>query len=167
MQPADAFTLIAELAIGVLGFGGIVVALGRHELRQFGPRLMHMVYTASVALVFSILPLPLILGDTSIVSSAVSICSVMLLVALLLNFLHLIDQWGRMSGVNVNPILLAPFVILNVAAFIPVLLAALGHESGWSYYLWGLVYMIFTATYLLARMIWITRTGKHKLESSE
>jgi hypothetical protein len=162
MLPSDAFALIAELALGILGFGGIMVALGRREMERFGPRLLHMVVDATAALLYALVPLPLLLEfpDGTIFSS---FFAGLLLFFLCGHLVYLGILWFRSirHSIGVNRYLVLFFIILNIFVLIPVGLAAVLANYGWGYYLWGLIYLIFNSSYLFVRMVWLTWVSLH------
>jgi hypothetical protein len=63
MEGASILALLAELAIGVLGFSGIVAALGRRDSNEWTPldkrRFFSMVLIGALVVVLSLLPFPL------------------------------------------------------------------------------------------------------------
>ena len=67
MQDHGILELIAELAVAVLGFSGVVVVLGHRSASEWSEleriRFRGMITTASIVLVLSLLPLPFISAD--------------------------------------------------------------------------------------------------------
>jgi hypothetical protein len=63
MEGAGTLELLAELAVGVLGFSGIVAAIGRRASGELGPldqrRFGAMVLIAALVVVLALLPFPL------------------------------------------------------------------------------------------------------------
>ncbi len=64
MQPTDTLALLAELAVAVLGFSGVVAVLGRRASGDWTEldreRFHGMVECAVLALILSLLPLPIL-----------------------------------------------------------------------------------------------------------
>lgn len=62
MENAGTLQMIAELAIGVLGFSGVVAVLGRRGAGEWAPvdrfRFLNMVHTAAIVLALAVLPFP-------------------------------------------------------------------------------------------------------------
>jgi hypothetical protein len=62
MENAETLRLVAELAIGVLGFSGVVAVLGRRGAGEWAPidrlRFLTMVHSAAIVLVLAVLPFP-------------------------------------------------------------------------------------------------------------
>jgi hypothetical protein len=62
MENAETLRLVAELAIGVLGFSGVVAVLGRRGAGEWAPidrfRFLIMVHTAALVLALAVLPFP-------------------------------------------------------------------------------------------------------------
>ncbi|MEN8162141.1 MAG: hypothetical protein ABFS41_18875 [Myxococcota bacterium] len=63
MEGASTLELLAELAVGVLGFSGIVVAIGRRQAGKWTPidqrRFFSMVLIGALVIVLALLPFPL------------------------------------------------------------------------------------------------------------
>jgi hypothetical protein len=62
MENAETLRLVAELAIGVLGFSGVVAVLGRRGAGEWAPidrvRFLTMVHAAALVLTLALLPFP-------------------------------------------------------------------------------------------------------------
>ena len=62
MENAGILQLVAELALGVLGFSGVVAALGRRSAGEWAPidrvRFFGMIRITALVLVFSVMPFP-------------------------------------------------------------------------------------------------------------
>ncbi len=60
MEGAEILQLLAELAVGVLGFSGVVAVLGRRSAGEWSPvdrsRFFVMVWTTALVLVYSLIP---------------------------------------------------------------------------------------------------------------
>jgi hypothetical protein len=63
LEGAGTLELLAELAIGALGFSGIVAAIGQRGSEGWGPsyrrRFFSMVFTGALVIVLALLPFPL------------------------------------------------------------------------------------------------------------
>jgi hypothetical protein len=103
LQGASTLELVAELAVTVLGFSGVVAVLGRRAsgdwTRLDRTRFRNMISTAAIALVLSLIPLSI--QDAGFDDSMI---------------------WGWSSGVG---------AVLHVVVFVPQLRALL-HASPWS-----------------------------------
>jgi hypothetical protein len=70
-EPAETFSLVAELAVAFVGFSGIVVALGRRQMGDLNPlerrRLANLFWQAFAALITSLFVLTLLHAKVPVV----------------------------------------------------------------------------------------------------
>jgi len=157
MQPADAFTLVAEIAVAILGFSGIVVVLKLKTIKQFGSRLGDMILATIGALFFALTPIPLLVDDAP-GNFAQSAWTATFAIFLIGHTIYLVTIFFRSirKRNRANPYIVGPFAIAGSIVATAVAREAISGSGGWSNYTWGLVFLTITASYLFARMVWMS-----------
>jgi len=162
MTGAEIFTTIAQLAVGVTGFSGIVIAFNRHpgRLSDFEAFRILILFTNSLAAMFlSLIPFALHymnwsdiavwrIGNTSV--AVFEFVFVTILVRLSLRFL-------RQHRELFNLFLLSFFVTGHLVNGVAQLFSALGWIDlpALSIYLFGLLWLLFHSAFQFGRIIFV------------
>ena len=122
MNSLDTLELLAEISIGLIGFAGVVTALGRSkltiEIRAFRTRALLM--NSALALFGSLLPVILFgtaLSESTVwISSSITLAIAMTaaLVWAAFSLRHLLDQAGLPAFVTISIITLTFFVLIHL-----------------------------------------------------
>jgi hypothetical protein len=167
VNPADALLQIAEIAIGLAGFGGIFVALSRERGVQRPPadtyRLVVLLCTALSTLVLATLPVALLelgVADATVWSSGSGVMVVGIVVLLVVT--------GRFRRRHRDEIREGEFSwaanVIWVLAFalavaqIGNALGAFAPERAFGVFLLGLIFLLAFGSYLFARMLFLWRS---------
>jgi hypothetical protein len=163
---SDALLAIAQIALGLAGFGGVFVALGRSELGARRPadtyRLVLLLSTALATLVLSLLPIAfraLGLADDAVWAAASA-----LMAGLLVVLLAVAVRWRRRHRQEIQ----AGEAPLVAAAIFSLALLTLGAQlanaagllgaARLGVFLLGLVFLVAFGSYLFARMLFLWRS---------
>lgn len=166
MEHTEALLAIAQIALGLAGFGGVFVAVGRslNEARQPADtyRLVLLLSTALATLVLSLLPVAL--HALGLAAPALWRVSSALLAGLLATLLAVFQRWrqrhleeiqrGEAATVAKVIWVLATITVVAQASSAAGLIHA--REAG--VFLVGLVFLVAFGSYLFARMLFLWRS---------
>ena len=158
MTPSDALFSLAEVGVAFLGFSAIASLFRQRDATGWRPdgRFWAMVGVASLALVFSLLPLPLLYADVA-PSVTWACCSALLALAMAACGVMGFVSYRRDRAVSTASLPLAVLLELLIWGSAGLLLAnavgAIGH-SFWPY-LAGLVWLLVLAAVMFVRLLWV------------
>jgi hypothetical protein len=165
VDPTETLLAIAQIALGLAGFGGIFVALGRERAETRRPadvyRLTLLLSTALSTLVLSLLPVAL--RALGLPEAAVWALSSTVMSALLVGLALVTVRMRRPHREEIRAGE-APFVamliwVLSVATLVAQLANAGGlFAAGFGVFFAGLVFLVAFGSYLFARMLFLWRS---------
>lgn len=166
MDQAEALLAIAQIALGLAGFGGVFVAVGRQHGATRGAadsyRLVLLLGTALATLVLSLVPVAL--GALGLGDAAVWQVASGLLALLLAALLAVARRDRRRHAEEIrrgeSPAVAAAILALSVATLAAQVLGAFGvfGGRGFGVFLSGLVFLVAFGSYLFARMLFLWRS---------
>ena len=166
MDPAEALLAIAQIALGLAGFGGIFVAVSRERAETRRPadtyRLILLLATALSTLVLSLLPVAfraIGLPDTSVwaVSSAIMAALIACLAVAIVRMRRAHREEIRAGEAPLAAAAIWTLALITLAAQLANgagLLAA----RGFGVFFGGLLFLVAFGSYLFARMLFLWRS---------
>ena len=166
MDRAEALLAVAQIALGLAGFGGVFVALSHDRARTRGPadtyRLVLLLCTALSTLVLSLLPIAF--QSIGVSERALWALSSALMAALLVWLLVVTLRWRRGHPAEIRagelPWVAGAVSSLALLCLVGQMLNAAGlfrpHDFG--VFFLGLVFMVAFGSYLFARMLFLWRS---------
>jgi hypothetical protein len=165
VDPTEALLAIAQIALGLAGFGGIFVAVGRERRAALRPadsyRLTLLLCTALSTLVLSLVPVALRsldVADRSVwrVSSAIMSA---LLVGIGVATVRMRRPHREEIRAGEAPWMAAAIWVLSFATLAAQLASAAGlGPGGFGVFFLGLVFLVAFGSYLFARMLFLWRS---------
>jgi|OM-RGC.v1.023193261 hypothetical protein len=141
------FEILAELSVAVLGFSGLLIALGHDRISDSlaVTRIRALLYTASASLVASVLPL---------LNLYLPVAAVFLLLALLMHTIWICVYWLRAIHVSTSKWVGVIFMLaaLPISAWLVFSLLNQGASLG-AAYIAGIGYFLLTSIYNFARYL--------------
>jgi hypothetical protein len=165
MERSEALLSVAEISLGLAGFGGIFMALVR-ERGAVRPadtyRLVLLLSTALSTLVLALVPVGL--EAVGVPDRPVWIVSSALMIALLATILVVAVRWRRRYAEEIRvgeiPSVAAAIWILALATLAAQLLNAIGllFAPQFGVFFLGLIFTVAFGSYLFARMLFLWRS---------
>jgi hypothetical protein len=165
VESPDVLLSIAEIALGLAGFGGIFMAFGRAGGERRGAdtyRLVMLLSTALVTLVLSFVPVvlqALLVPDTSVwrLASALQAAAT---VGLMLNVAHFTRRNREVLRAEEAPGVSQVLWLLAALVLAVQVANAAGFDAGrpFGLFLFGLVFLLSFGAYLFARMLFLWRS---------
>jgi hypothetical protein len=166
VDPTEALLAIAQIALGLAGFGGIFVAVGRERRAALRPadsyRLTLLLSTALSTLVLSLVPVALRALELSEASVWRSSSAAMSALLLGLGFATVRMRRPHREEIRAGE---APLVALVIWVLASVTLAAqlasaagVGAMRGFGVFFFGLVFLVAFGSYLFARMLFLWKS---------
>jgi hypothetical protein len=166
LDPTEALLAIAQIALGLAGFGGIFVAIGRERTAALRPadsyRLILLLSTALSTLVLSLLPVAL--GSLEVAEASVWRASSAVMSALLLGLGAVTVRMRRPHREEIRageaPFVAAVIWVLALVTLAAQLASAAGTcaARGFGIFFFGLVFLVAFGSYLFARMLFLWRS---------
>lgn len=165
MDPTETLLAIAQIALGLAGFGGIFVALGRERAETRRPadvyRLTLLLSTALSTLVLSLLPVAL--RAVGLPEAVVWAVSSAVMAALLVSLAVVTVRMRRPHREEIRageaPLVATLIWVLSVATLVAQLANAAGlFAAGFGVFFGGLVFLVAFGSYLFARMLFLWRS---------
>lgn len=166
MQDPEALLAIAQIALGLAGFGGLFVAVGRGARSERGPadtyRLVMLLSTALTTLCLSLVPVGL--RAIGVADAAVWRASSALMIALIGSVMALVirDNRRHREEIRAGEVRSAAAAIwlLAFATLAAQLANAAGlfGERSYGVFLLGLIFLVAFGSYLFARMLFLWRS---------
>jgi hypothetical protein len=166
VDPTEALLAIAQIALGLAGFGGIFVAVGRERAAALRPadsyRLTLLLSTALSTLVLSLVPVALRALEVSEASVWRSSSAVMSALFLGLGVVTVRMRLPHLEEIRAGeaPWMAAAIWVLAFATLAAQLASAagLGTLAGFGVFFLGLVFLVAFGSYLFARMLFLWRS---------
>jgi hypothetical protein len=172
MQHSEILLTIGEVAVTFAGFAGIVILFLRRDAGTWVAadvsRFSAMLAFALGALLFSLLPFLLLSAQRS-ETTTWCVCSVLLALFTALMLVNPIRAILRSDSGEFNPSLVAVIVGGSVLSFLVLLSNALGFvfHRGFTGYLAGLFWLVFAASILFARLVYLGVQDRLRNPSSD
>jgi hypothetical protein len=166
MEHEEALLAIAEIALGLAGFGGVFVAVGRSREAVRRPadtyRLVLLLCMALATLVLSLLPVAL--GSLGLAPPGLWRVSNGLQAVVLAVLLVVFRRWRQRHLEEIRhgeaPLVAALIWVLSVVALVAQAASAAGllQAQAAGVFLTGLVFLVAFGSYLFARMLFLWRS---------
>jgi hypothetical protein len=161
LNGADALTTIAEVAVGLAGFSGVVVVLGRQPgefSRVEAGRLIVLLLSSFGAMFFALLPyalLPLDLGLSAVWRTASGLVAVFALSHLTISYVELRRVRSEAPEIYNRSVAAIHFAILTVVLLLQLVGVARGGELALSLYIFGLLGLLTVAAFQFVRILFV------------
>ena len=158
MTPSDALFSLAEVSVAFLGFAAIASLFRQRDATDWRPdgRFWGMVGVASLALVFSLLPLPLLFAEVA-PSVTWACCSGLLSLVTagsgVIGFVLYVRDRAA-STANLPLVVLLELLIWGSAGLLLANAVGAIGRSFWPY-LAGLVWLLVLAVVMFVRLLWV------------
>ena len=161
MDGADALTTIAEVAVGLAGFSGVVAVLGRQPgefSRVEAGRLVVLLLSSLGALFFALIPFalfPLGLNPVSVWRTTSGLVAVFALSHIAISYTELRRVRREAPEIYSRSVAGTHFTILVVVLLLQLVGVAKGGELALSLYIFGLLGLLAVAAFQFVRILFV------------
>lgn len=161
MDSTDALTTIAEVAVGLAGFSGVVVVLGRQPgefTRVEAGRLVVLLMSSLGALFFALLPFalfPLGLDTSTVWRIAAGLVAILALSHLGVSYSELRRVRNEAPEVYSRVVASVHFSILFAVLLLQLAIVIMGGELALSLYIFGLLGLLVVAAFQFVRILFV------------
>jgi hypothetical protein len=161
LDGTDALTTIAEVAVGLAGFSGVVVVLGRQPgqfSRVEAGRLVVLLLSSFGALFFALMPFalfPLGLNPAAVWRTAGGLVAVFALSHLAISYAELLRVRREAPEIYNRSVAGTHFTILVVVLLLQLVGVAKGGDLALSLYIFGLLGLLAVAAFQFVRILFV------------